>query len=52
MTDDTKKKRRRTMQLVAAAGALLGILCHMLPHDYQAACGAVIKATTIAIGGC
>lgn len=51
MTDE-KKKRFRTAQLVAAAGALLGLVCHFLPHDYQAACGAVIKATTLAIGGC
>lgn len=48
----TKAQRRRLMKFAAAAGGLLGLACHLLPHHYQAACSAVAKAVSIAVGGC
>ncbi len=48
----TKVRRKRLAKGAAIAGALLGLVCHFVPPDYQAACSAVAKAASLSIGGC
>jgi len=36
-----KKDARRLYRYAATAGAVLAVLCHLLPHDYRAACNAI-----------
>lgn len=38
-----KKWRRRAL----IAGILLGLVCKMLPHDYQVPCAAIAKFCTL-----
>ena len=54
MSDDKDKqaraRSRRLMKIGAAAGVLLGLVCHCLPPRYQAACNTVSQVATMACG--
>lgn len=54
MTTEIEKsaRRRKLVKRAAIAGALLGVVCHFVPPDYQAACSAVVKAASLSMGGC
>lgn len=45
------RSREEIVRRAAALGALLGVICHLLPARYQAVCTAVANATKV-IGGC
>jgi hypothetical protein len=45
VTDDEKKKRR-AKRIAIGAGLVLGLLCNLLPSDYQAACHALANLCT------
>ncbi len=46
MTPEAKKKLRRKTLLAAALGALLGLVCNLLPPEYQVGCKTVLKICT------
>lgn len=45
-------RRKRWAKVAAIAGALLGVVCHFVPPDYQAACSSLARATGLFLGGC
>lgn len=54
MTQLVKKsaeKRKLTIRRAAVAGAVLSVACHLLPHDYRAACAAITKLASVSCGG-
>lgn len=42
----TKEQEKKLLRRVALAGAILGMLCHFLPPEYQVACRFVSNACT------
>lgn len=46
MTDDEKRRLRRRARYYAMAGVLAGLLCNLLPPEYQAACHALANICT------
>lgn len=47
-----KLSRRRLLMIRGAVlGAVLGVICQLLPHDYRAACSALAKAIAATCGG-
>lgn len=44
MTDAEKLKRR--MRYAAIAGAVLGLVCTLLPPEYQTVCSAIVSVCT------
>lgn len=49
MTDKIKKKMN--VRNAAIAGAVAAVICHFLPHEYQALCIALTKLGTVSCGG-
>lgn len=43
----TPENRKKLLRLAALSGAVLAILCHLVPHEYQAACQAVAKVIAL-----
>lgn len=50
MTLEKKSRAKRLRYIAAALGALLGLLCHLLPHDYQTACTTITKVAAMSCG--
>jgi hypothetical protein len=45
-----RRARRRLVRIGAAAGMVLGLVCHCLPPRYQAACNTVSQVTALTCG--
>lgn len=41
-----KKRQRKHAAAGAVLGALLGLICHALPPEYQTACHTILKICT------
>ncbi len=52
MTAESKARAKKIARIAAIAGALAGLGCHLVPHDYVAPCQALTKAASLSIGGC
>lgn len=45
------EKQKKNARRAAVLGACLAVLCHLLPHEYQAPCATILKAAAITCGG-
>ena len=52
MTAEHKDRAKRVARIAVIAGALAGLACHLVPHDYVAPCQALTKAVSLSLGGC
>jgi hypothetical protein len=50
MTPEEKTRRAKLMRRIAILGALLGLLCHLLPVEKRVLCTSVVKVLSLSCG--